>query len=125
MLSLVGALPYFEAVLKTGARTLTWCICPVCDGGTLAVMGTEMVPPAFKPYDHNNLYATFRPVLEFIRQTMDQGVPLSYQTFPFRYRDGAFEIHFDGAWMNKRWQSGLEGNTERRRMMCSNGARVV
>ncbi len=110
MLSLVGCLSYFEAVLKVGvAHPLTVYLALCGWAGQLAVLGTDMVPPSFNPYNHNDLYATFKPVLEFINRTLDQGVPLSYKSFPFRYYEGAFELHFDGSWMSKRLAIGMKG----------------
>lgn len=103
MLSLVGCLPQIEAVLKTGfAHPITVYLALCGMAGQLAMMGVEMVPPNFSPYNHNDLYGTFKPVLEFINRTLDQGIPLSYKSFPFQYREGVFELHFDGSWMNKR-----------------------
>ena len=74
MLCLVGALPGFEAVLQSGNAHPYMVYVALCGmAGQLAVLGKEMVPPAFDPYNHNDLYATFRPVLEFIDRAMDQG----------------------------------------------------
>jgi type VI secretion system protein ImpJ len=112
MLSLVGCLPFFEGVLKIGvAHPLTVYLALCGWAGQLAVLGKDQVPPSFDSYDHNDLYATFKPVLEFIKRTVDQGVPLSYQSFPFRYDDddGAFKLHFDGSWMNRRMAIGMKG----------------
>jgi type VI secretion system protein ImpJ len=110
MLSLVGGLPQLEAVLKIGAAhpfTVYLALCSMA--GQLAVLATEMIPPSFEPYNHNDLYASFKSVLDFINRTLEQGVPLSYQSFPFRYYEGAFELHFEGAWMHKRLAIGMKG----------------
>jgi type VI secretion system protein ImpJ len=114
MLSLVGALPYLEAVLKTGVAHPYMVYLALCSmAGQLAVMRTEMVPPSFKPYNHDDLYSTFDPVLNFIKSAIDQGVPLSYKTFPFQYREdgegGVYELQFDGAWAKKRLALGIKG----------------
>jgi len=110
MLSLVGGLPRMEAVLQTG------CVHPyqvyeaLCGmAGQLAVMGMDMVPPAFAPYNHNDLYTTFKPVVEFIERTMDQGVPVTYKSFPFTYAHGTYELRFDGTWMKKKLALGIKG----------------
>jgi type VI secretion system protein ImpJ len=112
MLSLVGALPYFEAVLKTGVAhpfTVYLALCSMA--GQVAVVGTQMIPPSFNPYNHDDLYSTFKPVLDFVKSAIDQGVPLSYTTFPFQYRDdgegGVYELQFDAAWANKRLALGI------------------
>jgi len=68
-----------------------------------------MVPPDFKTYDHNDLYMSFKPVLDFIDRTLDEGVPLSYQSFPFEYHKPAFELYFDSEWMKKDLVIGIKG----------------
>jgi type VI secretion system protein ImpJ len=114
MSGLVSGLPYLEAVLKTGCTHPYIVYLALCSmAGQVAVMRTEMVPPAFKPYNHDDLYATFEPVLDFIKSAIDQGVPLSYRTFPFQYRDdgGVYELQFDSAWAKKRLALGIKGQT--------------
>ena len=102
MLSLVGCLPQLEALLQIGvAHPLTVYLSLCAMAGQLAVIGKEMVPPSFKAYKHDDLYATFKPVLDFIDRTLNQGVPCSYKSFPFRYYQGAFELRFDRSWMSK------------------------
>lgn len=110
MLSLVGALPRFEAVLQTGCAHPYQLYVALCGmAGQLSVLGTEMIPPSFDPYNHDDLYSTFQPVLEFIDRAMDQGVPVTYKALTFEYREGAYEIRFDGAWMKKKLALGLKG----------------
>ncbi len=110
MLSLVGALPRYEAVLQSGCAHPYLVYLALCGmAGQLAVLGTEMVPPAFDPYNHNDLYSTFQPVLDFIDRVMDQGVPVSYKTFPFKYHEGAYELRFESSWMKKRLAIGIRG----------------
>lgn len=109
MLGLVGALPYFEAVLNTGVAHPFQIYLALCSmAGHLAVLGAD-VPDSFAPYDHNDLYASFKPLLDFIDRMMDQGVPLSYQTFPFAYQAGSYELHFKDEWKQKRLAIGLKG----------------
>lgn len=110
MLSLVGALPQYEAVLQSGCAHPYLVYVALCGmAGQLAVLGTEMVPPSFNPYDHNDLYATFQPVLDFIDRVMDQGVPVSYKSFTFKYHEGAYELRFEGNWMKKQLAIGIRG----------------
>ena len=108
MLSLVGALPQYEAVLQSGCAHPYLVYVALCSmAGQLAVLGTEMVPPSFDPYNHNDLYSTFQPVLDFIDRVMDQGVPVSYKTFAFKYHEGAYELRFEGNWMKKQLAIGI------------------
>lgn len=110
MLSLVGALPHFEAVLQSGCTHPYLVYIALCGmAGQLAALGTEMVPPSFDPYNHNDLHSSFQPVLDFIDRVMDQGVPVSYKTFPFKYHEGAYELQFDGTWMKKQLAIGIRG----------------
>jgi type VI secretion system protein ImpJ len=114
MANLVGALPHLEAVLKTGSAHPYVVYLALCSmAGQLAVMRTEMVPPSFARYNHDDLYSTFEPVLDFIKSAIDQGVPLSYKTFPFQFREdgegGAWELQFDGDWSKKRLALGIKG----------------
>lgn len=110
MLSLVGGLPQLEAVLKVGvAHPFTVYLALCAMAGQVAVLGTEMIPPSFDPYNHDDLFTSFKAVLDFINRTLEQGVPLSYKSYPFRYYEGAFELHFEGAWMDKRLAIGMKG----------------
>lgn len=111
MLSLVGGLPGFEAVLQSGCTHPYLVYMAACNlAGHIATLGTEMVPPTFSPYNHNDLYATFHQVFEFIDRSMDQGVPVSYKTFLFAYNEGAYELPFDGTWMKKRLAIAMRGD---------------
>lgn len=110
MLSLVSALPQYEAVLQSGCAHPYLVYVALCGmAGQLSVLGTEMVPPSFDPYNHNDLYTTFQPVLDFIDRVMDQGVPVSYKSFAFKYHEGAYELRFEGNWMKKQLAIGIRG----------------
>jgi len=110
LLSLVGSLPYFEAVLKTGVAHPYNVYLALCSmAGQVAVLGTEMVPPAFNPYNHDDLYSTFTPIIDFIKTTVDRAFPVKYKTFPFQYLDGVYQLHFDGPWTKKRLAIGIKG----------------
>jgi type VI secretion system protein ImpJ len=118
--SLVAALPYFEALLNAGVShpfqlyshpfQLYLALCAMV--GQVSVLGTGLVPPDFKPYDHNNLRFTFEQVIHFIFRTIDEGAASAYQLYPFHYAgDGVYELDFDAAWMNKRLILGIKGQT--------------
>jgi type VI secretion system protein ImpJ len=113
LISLVGALPYFEAVLRTGLSHPYAVYLALCSmAGQLAVLGREMVPPPFRPYNHNDLNWTFNPVFDFIHQTLDQGVPQSFETHPFQYQeqDRVYELSlFPAKWMTKHLAIGIKG----------------
>jgi type VI secretion system protein ImpJ len=110
MLSLVGDLPRFEAVLQTGCAHPYVVYVALCGvAGQLSVLATDMVPPSFNPYNHNDLYSSFQPVLEFIDRAMDQGVPVAYKAIPFQYHEGTYQLRFDSTWMKKKLAIGLKG----------------
>lgn len=110
MLSLVGGLPRFEAVLQTGCAHPYMVYVALCGmAGQLSVLGTDMVPPSFNPYNHNDLYSSFQPVLEFIDRAMDQGVPVAYKAIPFQYHEGTYQLRFDSSWMKKKLAIGMKG----------------
>jgi type VI secretion system protein ImpJ len=110
MLGLAGALPAFEAVLQSGCAHPFQLYVALCGlAGQLSTLGTDMVPPLFEPYDHNDLYSTFQPVLELIDRAMDYGVPVAYKSFMFKFHQGAYELRFDSEWMKKKLAIGIKG----------------
>ncbi|HTG86914.1 MAG TPA: type VI secretion system baseplate subunit TssK [Pyrinomonadaceae bacterium] len=110
MLSLAGGLPAFEAVLQTGCAHPFPLYVALCGlAGHIATLGTDMVPPASDPYKHNDLYASFQPVLDFIDRAMDYGVPVAYKSFLFNYNEGAYELRFNSDWMKKKLAIGIKG----------------
>nr|MDQ5835345.1 type VI secretion system baseplate subunit TssK [Acidobacteriota bacterium] len=87
--SLVASLPLLEAVLGTGASHPFIVYLALCSvAGQVSVMGRSLVPPAFAPYDHNDLRATFEPVLAYISRKVDEGVTATFTAYPFRYEEG-------------------------------------
>lgn len=112
MLGLAAALPAFEAVLQTGCAHPFPMYVALCSlAGHVSTLGTDMVPPSFDPYNHNDLYSTFQPVLESIDRAMDYGVPVAYKSFLFKYQEGegAYELRFDSNWMKKTLAIGIKG----------------
>jgi type VI secretion system protein ImpJ len=110
MLGLAGALPAFEAVLQTGCAHPFPMYVALCSlAGHVSTLGTDIVPPSFDPYDHNDLYSTFQPVLESIDRAMDYGVPVAYKSFLFNYNEGTYELRFDTNWMKKTLAIGIKG----------------
>jgi type VI secretion system protein ImpJ len=110
MLGLAGALPAFEAVLQTGSAHPFQLYVALCGlAGQVSTLGTHMVPPLFDPYDHDDLYATFQPVIECIDRAMDYGVPVAYKSYLFKYHENAYELRFEGAWMKKKLAIGIKG----------------
>ncbi|MCX6598764.1 MAG: type VI secretion system baseplate subunit TssK [Acidobacteria bacterium] len=117
MHSLVAGLPQFEALLATGTShplPLYLALCTLA--GHLASLGTSLLPPVAAPYNHLDLRASFQEMLDFALKMTNEGVPETHQVFPFRLRDGVFELLFETAWANRRLVLGLRqasGVTER------------
>jgi type VI secretion system protein ImpJ len=117
MFSLVGALPQLEAVLKiSSAHPFTIYLALCAMAGHLAVLTTKMIPDSFAAYNHDDLYTSFKLVLNYINSSLAEGVPLGYKSIPFLFEasdeaggKGVFELRFDGAWMNKRLAIGMKG----------------
>jgi type VI secretion system protein ImpJ len=113
MLSIVGALPVLEAMLQCGGLHPLSIYLGLCSvAGHLAVFGTDMIPDRFEPYNHNDLYATFKPLIDFIERKLDEGLPVSYKSFHFHFKDHSFQLHFDGAWLGKQLALAIHGPRE-------------
>lgn len=113
MFSIVGALPVLEAMLQCGGLHPLSVYLGLCSvAGHLAVFGTDMIPERFEPYNHNDLYATFKPLIDFIERKLDEGLPVSYKSFHFHFKDHSFQLHFDGAWMGKQLALAIQGPRE-------------
>jgi len=113
MFSIVGALPVLEAMLQSGGLHPLSVYLGLCGvAGHLAVFGTDMIPDRFEPYNHNDLYATFKPLIDFIERKLDEGLPVSYKSFHFHFKDQSFQLHFDGAWMGKQLALAIQGRRE-------------
>jgi type VI secretion system protein ImpJ len=109
---LVAPLPMLEAMLNAGAShpfQIYLALCSVL--GSLSVMGWSPVPPLLAPYDHNDLRATFRQVLDHISRKIEEGITSSFTVHPFRYAEGIYSLNFEGEWMNKRLAIGIRGQT--------------
>ncbi|HKR00317.1 MAG TPA: type VI secretion system baseplate subunit TssK [Pyrinomonadaceae bacterium] len=107
--NLTASLPYLEAILNTKVSHPYPVFLALCSmAGHLSALGTKLVPD--KPfYNHNDLQATFQPVIKFIEQAIDKGLTSTYQSYPFTYTDGVFEREFEAAWKQRRLILGLRG----------------
>jgi type VI secretion system protein ImpJ len=108
--SLVAQLPPLEAVLATGVShpfVVYLALCQVA--GQVSVMGRNLVPPAFAPYDHNDLRASFEQLLYYVARQIDEGITSSFTAHTFRYEEGVYSLMFDGGWANRRLALGMRG----------------
>ncbi|MEX2570224.1 MAG: type VI secretion system baseplate subunit TssK [Gemmatimonadota bacterium] len=90
--TLVAALPPLEAVVAAGVvHPFTLYLKLSGLAGHLAGLGATQVPPAFPKYDHDDLRASFAPLLAFANRMLDS-VQESYTALPFAHRDGRFSL---------------------------------
>lgn len=107
---LAAPLPQLNAVLSTGVSHPYLVYLAFCAAaGQVAVMGGDIAPRLFGPYDHDNLAATFAEVLVYIKDKVEAAAPSTFATHDFVYneREGLFEIRFDPAWAGRRLLLGM------------------
>lgn len=110
---LVGELPAFEALVRTGTAhpfALYLALCGIV--GHVAGLGRSLVPPVLEPYDHNDLVATFTQAQTFIRRTVSEGVHESYTAYPFVREGDEFKLPFDPEWADRQLMIGVRGAAE-------------
>jgi type VI secretion system protein ImpJ len=106
--SLIAGLPLFEALVATGtAHPLSLYLALCTLSGQLAALGASSLPPVFPPYRHDDLRANFQQVIEFVMRMMNEGIPETYNTYPFEPADGVFSLTFDGSWAGRRLVIGM------------------
>ncbi|HVF44454.1 MAG TPA: type VI secretion system baseplate subunit TssK [Pyrinomonadaceae bacterium] len=105
---LLAPLPQLEAVLATDVTHPFVVYLAFCAAaGQVATLGGRLDPPLFRPYDHNDLDATFGEVLAYIRGKVEAGAASSFTVHAFTYDEGVFQINFDPAWATKRLVLGM------------------
>lgn len=105
---LLAPLPQLEAVLATDVTHPFFVYLAFCAAaGQVATLGGRLDPPLFRPYDHNDLNATFNEVLAYIRGKVEAGAASSFTVHAFTYDAGVFQISFDPAWATKRLVLGM------------------
>lgn len=105
---LLAPLPQLEAVLGTDATHPFAVYLAFCAAaGQVATLGGRFDPPLFNPYDHNDLNASFKEVLTYIRGKVEEGAVSSFTVYAFTYDEGVFQINFDPAWATKRLVLGM------------------
>jgi type VI secretion system protein ImpJ len=100
---LVAGLPLFESLLSTGqSHPFMLYLALSSMAGHLAALGSSLVPPLFKPYDHNELRAGFEEAQEFAFRMIAEGISETYLGYPFEFSNGIFELAFDRDWSGRR-----------------------
>ncbi|HYR29739.1 MAG TPA: type VI secretion system baseplate subunit TssK, partial [Thermoanaerobaculia bacterium] len=99
---LVGELPAFEAILRSGVShpfPLYVTLCSLL--GHVAGLGRALVPPVLEPYDHNDVFASFDQVVTAISKSVAEGIHEAYTPYPFVVEGDEFHINFDPNWVGR------------------------
>jgi type VI secretion system protein ImpJ len=98
---LVAGLPPFEAALNTGlAHPFALFVLAASIAGQIAPLGPGMVPPIFERYDHDDIAASFRPLLTFVERIVETISEL-HMTIAFALDGNAFRLKLDPAWLDE------------------------
>lgn len=98
---LTESMPYIEALLSSNsAHPFSLYLALTQVAGRLATMGIDRIPPQFKPYNHNDIYASYDQVRKFILRMIVEGVVETFIRIPFRFEDGMFKVELKPQWRN-------------------------
>jgi type VI secretion system protein ImpJ len=90
---LVAALPFAEALLQSSrAHPLSLYLALVNLAGQMAALDESLVPPYFEPYKHDELRATFEPVLRYIKRIAEEAVAEQWHGIPFQLVGSTFQV---------------------------------
>jgi type VI secretion system protein ImpJ len=90
---LAGGLLPVEAILQCNRAHPFQMYLALCQfAGHLAGITFGLVPPHFAPYRHDDLRATFQPLLDFITQSVSEAIVEAWRSYPFRMVDGVFQV---------------------------------
>jgi len=109
--ALVGELPAFEALLRSGVAhpfALYLALCSVV--GHVSGISRSLVPPALDPYDHNDSYAAFEQARAAIATALNEGVHETYTMYPFALEGDSYRLRFDPDWMTRSLVLGVRGS---------------
>jgi type VI secretion system protein ImpJ len=113
--NLVSSLPYYEAVLNTGKAHPYNVYLALCSlAGSVAGFSKGLVPPNFAPYDHGNLKDTFNQVINYIEDTISEGVLDKYTKVPFKYEKelNSFVLNIKSEWMRENLIISVRGSAD-------------
>jgi type VI secretion system protein ImpJ len=99
---LVGELPAFEALLRSGHShpfPLYVSLCSLL--GHVAGLGRALVPPVLEPYDHNDVFSSFDQVYNAISKAVAEGIHEAYTPYTFLVEGEEFHLNFDPNWAGR------------------------
>lgn len=107
--SLAAGLPPLEALLATGKAHPFPLYLAMCGlAGRLAGLSAGLVPPAFDPYDHENLRLAFAALKDFAFRAIDEGIIEAYTPVTFDAEGGAFSLVLREEWLGARLAVGIK-----------------
>ncbi len=115
--SLVAALPPLEVLLSSsGGSPFAIYLALAGLAGQVAALGAGQVPPVPPRYCHEDLRATFLPLIDFVLRQID-GIQMLYREVPFAMPEsGSFTLNLKQSWMRQhlvvgvRRRSGIEAS---------------
>lgn len=121
---LLTGLPLAEAVLRT-PQVHPWMLYTalVSLAGSLCMLRSGTVAPAFSEYSHADPLAVFTPLLRFLREVSSEVGEDSIQ-YKFEFNNGAFELGLRQEWLGERLVVGVRGASERNLLAWMYGAIV-
>lgn len=96
---LTSELPLLETLLATNTAH-PWTLFNVLAliAGRLAALGTERIPPVFRPYNHTELYASFEQLRRYILRMVAETAIESYLRVPFQLTGSVFTLELKPQW---------------------------
>jgi type VI secretion system protein ImpJ len=88
---LVTPLGLLEALLPQSPHPWPLYLALCQATGQVSSLQPGTIPPNFPRYDHDDLFASFEPVLGFLNRILD-GVRQSYRVVPFALDDATFQV---------------------------------
>ena len=103
-------LPPFEALLATGmSHAYALYVALTAVAGSVAGVGSQLMPPVFPAYDHLNPRRSFGEVVQFVNQSLSDGISEAFTALPFRNENGLFSLQFEREWTRRTVVVGFKG----------------
>jgi len=103
-------LPPFEALLATGtSHPYALYVALTAVAGSVAGVGSQLMPPVFPAYDHLNPRRSFGEVVQFVNQSLSDGISEAFTALPFRNENGLFSLQFEREWTRRTVVVGFKG----------------
>jgi type VI secretion system protein ImpJ len=105
--ALFGQLPSFEALLFSGgAHPFRLYVALSALVGQIATL-SESLPERFRPYDHDDLLASFKPAIDTIHAALDHSFQETFLAIRFTPDAQDFVLNFSAEWASSRLLLGV------------------